>query len=463
MLTIKAKLILAYTTVFGMMLVGFSFLVYQSSREAETAKLDAHLEAEAERLQSEIEEQHDEGVFPVAGDIMSVRTEGLADFHVRILDSGGGVVLNDNVLPLPPAGMVSQILHRSAKADDITIDGRSYRTLLVPVEVNGSNVYVLQLAASTADVDASLRHLRLLFLFSIPAILLLASAAAYLITRSAFRPVTSMIETARRISAENLDSRLQLPKVNDEIRQLGETLNTMMGRISNAFNLQRQFIADASHELRTPLTVICSELEFVQKHTSDGQARESIGIALAEIDRLAKMTEGMLMLTRMDLSRLSLGSDRIRLDELLVESVQLLRALFAQKQVQLNLHLDEAVEISGDRDKLKSAILNLLDNAIKYSRPCGTVGVSLLVDETEPRVVRIRIEDNGPGIAPDDLPHIFKRFYRAAASRADSSGSGLGLAIVEQVVKMHGGGIGVQSESGKGSTFTIELPIQPVT
>ena len=457
MLTIKTKVMLAYTAVFGTMLLALALLVYRSVRDAETAKLGAHLEAQSEKLQSEIEEQHDEGVFPVAEDILSVKAEGLTDYHLRILDSTGTVMLDDKVLPAVPQQVVAQVFHRRQLTEDVTLDGRSYRMLISPVEVTGRNLCVLQLVSSTIELDESLSRLRLLFLFSIPISLLLASTAAYVITRAAFRPITSMIETTRRISADNLDSRLQLPAVRDEIRLLGETLNTMMDRISNTLNQQRQFIADASHELRTPLTVICSELEFAQQHAADAEARESIGTALTEIDRLARMTQGMLMLTRMDLSQLSLNPERVRLDELLVECVQLLRGLSSRKQVDLQVHIDEAIEVTGDRDKLKSAILNLLDNAIRYSNPCGKVGVSL--GPAGANSVRIRVEDNGTGIEPEDLPHIFKRFYRSGASRAKSSGSGLGLAIVDQVVSMHGGSIAVQSQPDKGSVFTIEMPI----
>ena len=460
MLTIKAKLILAYTAVFGAMLVVFALLVYQSSRDAETAKLDAHLESQAERLQSEIEEQQDEGVFPVMKDLTSIRTEGLVDFHFRVLDSTGVAVVGDTVLASLPGGLHSYAVQGSPRAEDIILDGKGFRALVFPADINENVLYVLHVVASKADVDATLRHLRLLFVIVIPAVLLLTTLAAYFITRTAFRPITTMIETSRTISAENLESRLQLPKVNDEIRQLGETLNTMMERINKAFNLQRQFMADASHEFRTPLTVMCSELEFAQKRTSDEQARESIGTALVEIDRLAKMTEGMLMLSRSDSSQLTLYRHAIRLDELLIDSIQLLKPLCIQKQIDLQVHVDDAVEINGDRDKLKSAIINLLDNAIKYSKPCGVIRVALCIDDHSPSSVRIGIEDNGPGIASSDLPHVFERFYRSATSRAESSGSGLGLAIVDQVVKMHGGRVDVQSAIGKGSTFTMELPIQ---
>ena len=459
MFSIRTKLILAYTTVFGVMLIGFALVVYRSSEDALTAKLDAHLEAQAERLQSEIEEQHDEGVFPVVSDLADIRTDGLTDFHFRILDSTGRALVKDSTLSSLSGSAASPTVREPVRAEEAVLGGKRFRVLAMPVGINGARLYVIQLAASTADLESSLDHLRLLFLFSIPFVLLLAALAAYVVTRTAFKPVSSMIETARRISADSLDSRLSLPKVNDEIRQLASTLNGMMDRISKAFKLQKQFLADASHEIRTPLTVICSELEFAYEHSTDEQARESIRTALAEIDRLARMTRGMLMLTRLDNSHLTLHRETVRLDELLVECIQLLKAVISQKHIDLHVHVDDAIEIVGDRDKLKSAIINLLENAIKYSNPCGAVRVSLRGNERSGDRVQIIIEDNGSGIGSSDLPHIFERFYRSASSRAESSGSGLGLAIVDQVVKLHGGRVKVHSEIGKGSTFTLELPL----
>lgn len=457
MLTIRTKLSLGYTLVFGAMLAGFAFLVYRSSQDAERSKLDAHLEGQAERLQSEIEEQFDERQFPVAQDLVSIRAEGLIDLHVQVFDSAGSTVLSDSLLPPPTRTAITGILHGSPLRQDILLNGERYRTLLAPVEVGGKTVAALQLASSTVEADASLARLRFLFLISIPAALLLALVASSFVTRRAFQPIRSMIETARRVSANNLDARLELPRIHDEIRLLGETLNTMMERISGAFDRQRQFIADASHELRTPLTVIFSELEFIQRRTTDEPTSESIRTSLLELERLSRMTEGMLMLARLDASRLTLKREVFRLDELLLECVQLLKTLFSQKHLAIHLHIGEAVEVKADRDKLKSAFINLLDNAAKYSSDGGTVGVSLRMNGTAS--VRVEISDTGCGIAAADIPHVFKRFYRPASARAESSGSGLGLAIVEEVVNMHGGTVTARSTPGEGSIFVIELPL----
>ena len=458
MLTLRTKLILAYTAALGVMLLGFAFLVYRSSRDAETAALDSRIEAQGEKIQSEIEEQYDEGVFPAPADLRSIRTEGLMDYHFRIFDTTGTVVLNDDAfLGVPPPSTDRAVDHSQVQGE-IRPGGSPYRLWQMPLEINGRHPLMLQMVSSTADIDVRLRRLRLLFVITIPAVLLLASLSAYVMTRTALRPITSMIETARRISADNLDARLRLPEVRDEIRLLGETLNSMMERISGSFRRQRQFIADASHELRTPLTVICSELEFARKQSPDPAVRESIGVALAEVDRLGAMTQGMLMLTKLDMSPLPLQSEKVRLDELLPECVHLLKSLFSARQIGVRLQIDDAVEIDADRDKLKGAFLNILDNAIRYSHLFGKVAVSLQANG--PHAVTVRVEDNGAGIAAEDLPHIFERFYRSASARAGTTGSGLGLAIVDQVVRAHGGTVSVRSEPGKGSVFTLELPVR---
>jgi signal transduction histidine kinase len=459
-MTIKAKIILAFSIVFGLMLSGFALLVYQSSRNAELSKLDAFLQSHAHKLQAEIQEQYHENQFPAIADFLSVKTDGLPNVHMQLFDEDGSVIVADSALPQMSRASVQAMLNKRPLSDDVHLQGEDYRLLLMPLEVNDRNTYLLQLASPVANIDTSLQHLRLLFLVGIPIALLLASLAAYLITRAAFRPVTSMVETARHISVENLEARLRVPTVNDEIRLLGETLNSMMERIQSAFNSQRQFIADASHELRTPLTVVCSELEFAQQQTGDPTVKESIRIAIAEIDRLTRMTQGMLMLSKLDASQHKLNPAMVRVDEVLVECVQLMKGFCAQKQIDLQLHIQEAVEITGDRDKLLSGVLNLLDNAAKYTNPGGVVSLLLSVHRTDPGFVSIQVQDTGVGIPPADLPHIFKRFYRAASSRAESPGSGLGLAIVEQVAKLHHGKVSVQSALEKGTTVTIQLPLQ---
>lgn len=458
-MTIKTKIVLAYTIVFGVMLTGFAFVVYRSSREAEISKLDARLESQAEKIQAEIQEQYTESQFPVVQDILSISTDGLKDLHFQLVDATGEHIITDSIFANVASAPTQELIRRPRQLSTFHIYHTTYRLLTTPAEVNDKNLYLLQLAAPLSIVDANVQHLRVLFLFSIPIVLLLTSLGAYLVTKTAFRPLTSMVETSRKISADNLEARLALPKANDEVHLLGETLNSMMDRIQSAFKSQRQFIADASHELRTPLTVMYSELEFALQRVKDEAVKESIQIALAEIDRLAKMTEGMLTLSKLDASDLPLNYSVVRLDELLAECVQLVKGLAAQKQISLHIYVDEAIEMNADREKIRSAVLNLLDNAIKYSSPGGSVSIALSTNDISPKSVSIKVQDTGSGISAADLPNVFRRFFRGESQRAESPGNGLGLAIVEQVVKLHSGKVTVQSVIDQGTTITLDFPI----
>jgi signal transduction histidine kinase len=302
-------------------------------------------------------------------------------------------------------------------------------------------------------------RLQLLFLIAIPAGLFLAGCAAYLITLLAFKPMMRMVVAAEQISAENLDARLDLPGTRDEVHKLGTALNDMIERIDNTLKGHRQFIADASHELRTPLTIIRTELESLERSTKAPVARQSIRSSLTELDHLSSLVRNLLTLAKLDAARVKLEMKPLRLDELLIECVQITRPIARKKGVSLKVFVEEALEIVGDGEKLKSVILNLLDNAIKYSNKRGTVSASLILHKDVPQIAMIVISDRGIGIPRSEQEGIFGRFYRGAQPRSNTDGSGLGLAIAQRFVALHGGKISVQSEEGKGSTFTVELPL----
>jgi heavy metal sensor kinase len=458
MLTIKAKVIFAYTLVFGLMFFGFALLIYQSTLDAETSKLDAFLSSHADKIQTEIEEQWSEHQFPTNSEFDKIATEGLVHPRVQIRSTDGKVLVSDTLLANFAGGTGTGGGTRQGSYYTARFGGEKYRVLVIPAEVEGTDRFVVEVAATQAGVDASLERLRWLFIISIPCALILASLAAYLITRAGFSPLARMMTTARNISSDNLGSRLAVPTTHDEIRLLGDTLNGMIERIQKAFESQKQFIADASHEIRTPLTIICSELESIQQLATNKKTKESLRVSLLEVDRLSKMTENMLMLSRLDALPLSLERQTVRLDEIIVECVQSMDALYRRKRVPLHVRIDEAVEIVADREGMKRVFLNLLDNGLRYTRPGGSVSVSLSLTGNSALPVCVNVEDTGSGIAPEDIPHIFERFYRATSSRAGGSGSGLGLAIVDRLVKLHGGTVTVQSTLKKGSKFCVYLP-----
>ena len=455
---INSEITLLSTIVFGLLLGGFAILIYGGLRDAEIAKLDARLEVHAGKIQTEFEEEADEEAIPVPENFLALRTDGLPEVRMRIIDREGAVFFQDSLLATSSTQPLLDGLTGAWKKSFLQLGNRDFRCLWAPVEFEGKTHYAQQLAAPMTEVEANLRYLRLLFMITIPLALLVTAFAASLITRIAFRPMSGMVETARQISANSLHTRLVLPDARDEVRALGDALNKMIERIDSAFKSQKQFIADASHEIRTPLSVISTELEFLERQISDPAIHESIQTSLAEIDRLARMAEGMLLLARLDSSQNILRLKPTRLDELLVECVQLMRPLASKKHIEINLSVEEAVEITADTEKIKSVILNLLDNAIRYSKPNCFVDAKLIFNHSQQKKVCIVVEDRGSGIAVSDIPNIFKRFYRGDTARAETPGSGLGLAIAEQIITLHNGSISVRSEEGKGSVFTVELP-----
>ena len=461
-MTIRIKISLLSAAVFGLLLAGFATVIYETVRETEFAKLDNRLELDGEKIQAEFEEEQGKDPLRVMEIFLSEKPAGMDGVRIRLFDHAAIQIFRDSFFVSSSTDPLIPALKGTRQIGFLQFQSVTYRSLWIPIHGPDGVSYALQLAAPTTEAEATLRSLRVLFLITFPLTLLVTALAAALITTVALRPMKKIVETARQISAQTLHTRLELPATNDEVRLLGETLNSMMERIDAAFKSQKKFIADASHELRTPLTVLRNELEFAEKRLTDAGSVESIQTALTEIDRMAKLADQLLQLVRLDSSQEILHVEPMRLDELLVDSVQRAHRLAEQKGIAIKTTIEEAVEFKGDREKLKSAIFNLLDNAIKYSSSQAEVAVRLCVNRSLPEKILLIVEDHGCGIAAADIPHLFRRFYRTDTARADTAGSGLGLAIAEQVVFLHGGAISVESEPGRGSVFTIELPVAHV-
>jgi signal transduction histidine kinase len=459
MFTIKGKIILSSSIVFSLTLVIFAFWLYKSTRRSEYAKFDARLESLSEEVQSEIEEELKNGVFPDSVDLRAVKIERLPPTYIQISDTNGIIILGapqlaHSVRPIRLEGNRS----RSYFAN-IGIDNERYRSRWSQVEVNEQYPYFLQLAAPLSEVETSLRQLEITLLVSIPLAILISALAVYLITAMAFRPLTMMADTAKRISATSLHQRLNMPHIKDELYSLSMTLNQMFERLESAFINQRQFVADASHEIRTPLTIINTELEFARKMASEPEVVKSIDSCLEEIDRLGRMTDSLLLLAKLDASSLPVQKVSFRLDELVIEVVRNMIKLAQHKSITINPYIENALEISSDIGLLKQAMINIIDNAIKYSSPGGEITVSLSLPAISGNSAIISIKDNGPGISDKDIEKIFKRFFRGENSRNESNGSGLGLPIAKRLIDILDGDIELKSEVGKGTEVTIRLPL----
>ena len=261
---------------------------------------------------------------------------------------------------------------------------------------------------------------------------------------------------ASRISAGNLAERIDVAETDNELGQLATTLNSTFSRLESAFTQQKQFTADASHELRTPLAGMISEAQTtLARPRTEGEYRETVEACLTTAQQMRRLTESLLELARYDSGQENIHRTPFDLADLTRDAAGLLEPLAAERNVRIETEL-AAAPTAGDADRIRQVIINLISNAIYYNKPEGRVRVSSRHTTGEAIVV---VEDNGMGIAAEDLPNIFKRFYRADKARSRASGnSGLGLAICKAIVDAHGGQLTVTSKPGEGTTFTLTLP-----
>ncbi len=324
---------------------------------------------------------------------------------------------------------------------------------------------IVVVAQSFEDIDRTLLRLQGLFiLIGLVMILFIALASRKVITVG-LRPLATVEATAERIAEGDLTARLPDLKPNTEVGRLVNTLNMMLGRIEESFSARvesesklRRFVADASHELRTPITAIrgFAELHRQGAVTGEEKTKELIGRIENESKRMGSLVEDLLLLARLDQSR-QMKLEPVNLSKLVLDAVESARAAGPNHPVNFNKS-DEEIYALGDNDRIHQVVANLLANARTHT-PAGTkIDVSVIQSEDG---VRIRIADNGPGLSEKDQAQIFERFYRADASRVrtDGEGTGLGLSIVDAVMRAHAGQVSVESELGKGATFTLFFPL----
>lgn len=326
-----------------------------------------------------------------------------------------------------------------------------------PYVVNG-RTYLVEMGDSLAARDEILRGLFFSLCLGLPVVVAGAVGAGYLLIGKSLAPVSRAIRAAREITLHQLDKRLPLAKTGDEVEELIVAFNDLINRLDHAFQHASRFSADASHELRTPLTILRGELEAaLQGPGIDGEARAKLASILEETERLAKVVEGLFAVSRLEAGEATLDVSRFDLAHLVFNTAEQMELLAKEKEIALAWEAEECVEIEGDRFRLKQVVVNLLDNAIKYTPQGGSVRLSV---RRENGKALLQVVDNGPGIDPMALPCIFDRFFRSDAARfGERGGAGLGLSIVRTICIAHGGSAAVANQRPHGCLFTVELPL----
>ena len=323
--------------------------------------------------------------------------------------------------------------------------------------------FYVRVGYSLAALQQARKRLLLIFGIAIPLALLLSGFGGLVLANQALQPVDSITKAAEQIGAGDLTERVPVPaqpRKMDEIGRLAATFNTMIARLQAAFERQKQFTSDASHELRTPLAVMRGELEIaLRRPRAPEEYQRTLGSNLEEIIRLSRLVEDLLMLARADAGRVELQCEPLDLAALCGNTVEYITPLAEQREQTLSYQAPpQPITIHADQQRLKQLLLNLLDNAIKYTEPHGKITLGLTVEQQH---ATLTVADTGRGIPAEDLPHVFDRFFRRSAKTSDRSapGSGLGLSIVKWIVEAHGGTIVVESQVGAGTVFTIRLPL----
>jgi heavy metal sensor kinase len=343
--------------------------------------------------------------------------------------------------------------------ESVLVGGEPLRFASHTVDIDG-RPFNIQVAAPLHDLQEGLRESAWMLLPLFPLMLVLAAAGGYWLARRALAPVDAITQTARSLSADNLAARLAVPRTNDELARLSATLNEMLARLEAAFRRISRFTADASHELRTPLAVMRTTAEVTLRTTdSAGEARAALEQILAEVERTTHLTENLLLLAKADSGANALHRHRIDLAAAVGEACAQANVLARVKGLALEAELpdEQRLWVAGDSHALRRVFLILLDNAVKYTPAGGRIAVKLR--EHGGSAVG-EVVDSGIGIAADDLPHVFDRFFRADRARSrEHGGAGLGLAIARWIVESHGGVIDVVSDQERGSRFEVRLPL----
>jgi heavy metal sensor kinase len=338
-------------------------------------------------------------------------------------------------------------------------DGTTVRHLFISIPRHGQVQYVLQTESSLRRYRETLIGLVILLIIGSGTMLVAAWIGSRWLAQKVLKPIAMLSAGAETISEAELEKRLTLESSYQELLQLAQAFNSVMDRFQRNVESQRRFVDHAAHELRTPLTIMQGNLEvaLLKARTSE-EYREVIINNLEQVGRLIALTRSLLTLAKFSSDKPPVHLAPLALEPLIHDVVAELTILFDERRITLSLESRPAPPILGDAQWLKQALINLLDNALRYTPSGGTVTVRL---QTVGEGVVLAVEDTGHGIEPEHLPHLFERFYRSDWARAkDSGGTGLGLPIVREIAEAHGGSISVTSDVDKGSTFTLRLPAQ---
>lgn len=458
--SVRLRLTLWYAGVLALSLIAFAFVIYYAAGKIFHERQDESLRSTAQTVVSAyVEEFAEAHSLTAAGQIVLAEIT-FPNRYVQLIDNVGQPLaasanLGGKTISIPASTLAES---RARGFSYATVNG--LRIAVVPLSADPNFGYAA-VAEPLSVIEDGLTELRRDLFAGVPLVLLLASAGGYFLARKSLAPIASMNSQTQRISAENLSARLDVTNTRDELGHLATTINDLLARLESSFKAQQRFIADASHELRTPLAVLRGETEVaLGKTRTVAEYQQSLALIQDEAESLSRIVEDLFILARQPIStRAALHTERISLNDAVKDCARAAQVLAIRKGVRLKLENDPPpLALNGDEELIKRMILNLLDNAVKYTPAGGEISLALARENGNAEIV---VRDTGMGIPETDQSRVFDRFFRVDKARARAmGGAGLGLSIAQWIVEAHGGEISVASTPGQGSTFTVVLPVK---
>ena len=454
--SLRARLTLWNLLIVAGALTLFAVLLYSSFARQLYSHHDEELEEDASELVGQIGTAPDAAAAARAiGELAPSRIAMLRDSRGRILFRSSRLAEYE-----PGIGEHEVLVHAAARTPDkpefftIHLD-RTGMVRFICLTASKQRGIFLQLGQPLGDVDQTLGFLRSATIVLIPLVVALTSFGGLLIARRALGPVNTIAQTLEEIQATDLDRRIEAAPRDEELQRMVVSLNRLLDRLARAFASLREFAADASHQLQTPLTVMKGSVDVALSSQPDpGAYRAVLEQVSDEIDVLTAVLSDLRTLSLAEAGHKAETTRSVSATHVFREAAEIIQALGEAADVRVDVSIAPGLTVWGDEIRLQQILLNLGDNAVKFTPPQGRIYITASAVGEELLLV---VADTGPGIAPEDMPHIFNRFYRGRGSAA--SGSGLGLAIVKRIVDAHGGRVEATNNPSGGATFTVRLPL----
>lgn len=458
--SIKLKLVIWFLAVFLIVFAGLEIFLYVKLESLIVDLADEHLMSELETIGNlmTVEEAHGQletELAELSTAASGMYAEKLSGHYYQIISSDGKILVRSPSLALAEASL--PVIQGAPDADYRTVNGPGNVSIRLVTQSFSFSIGTLTFQAgdSIEETYELLSSFRNVVLVIFPVIFILCGLGVFIVTGWALRSIKVFTAKIGQITEENLNDRISEDGLVDELRPLATNFNVMLGRLEASFARQKQFLSDASHELRTPTSIIRSFCDVtLNRERSAGDYKETVKKIGETVNRMCDIINRILVISRLDNKTIDFKPVRLDIMDIMKDVLKLIEPAAADKEVVIRL-TGAGASVKGDREGLTEVLTNIVENAIKYNRPKGTVNI--YVAEESGNAV-ISVQDSGIGIPREEQEKIFDRFYRVDASRGLTVGSGLGLSIVRTIIEAHGGRIEVDSELGRGSCFKVYLP-----